>query len=146
MKADRLNTIIVLIDLQYYAPMNKFEETFGDNVSYQELEQRSYIEFKESMFDKINRDIKFRKYGRIGPVLTIKADMFNAEIEKFKRMLENNSVKFIYDWTISNVTIIKDEDLSAKIKLNGRDLEEELNDEEEQEVDKEEDFEEFEDI
>ena len=143
MKADRLNTIIVLIDLQYYAPMNKFEETYGDNVSYQELEQRSYIEFKDTMFEKINRDIKFRKYGRIGPVLTIKADMFNAEIEKFKRMLENSSITFLYRWNISNVTIIKDEDLSAKIKLNGRDLEEELADEEEQEVDEEEDLEEF---
>ena len=143
MKADRLSTTIVLIDLQYYSSINKFEETYGESITYQDLEQRSYIEFKETMFEKINRDIKFRKYGRIGHVLTIKEDMIDNEIDKFKRMIENNSIKFIYDWTISNVTIIKDDDLSAKIRLNNGEVED---DEYSNLEDEEEDFEEFRDI
>ena len=131
MKDERPNTTMVLIDLQYYSSMNKFEENYGDNISYQDLEQRSYIEFKEIMFSSINRDIKFRKFGRIGPILTIKADMLSSEIERFKRMLENNKIKFIYDWTVSNVTIIKDEELGNKMKLTGQKLnEDDMNDEE----------------
>ncbi len=108
MKPERPSTICVLIDLQYKASMNEFEEWYGDHVSYQELEQSSYIEFKELIFDNISRGIKFRKYGRIGNVLTIKADMLKIEIEKFKKILEKNDVKLIHGWVVSNVTIITD--------------------------------------
>jgi hypothetical protein len=108
MKPERPSTVCVLIDLQYYASINEFEEWYGDNVSYQELEQSSYIEFKELMFEGISRGIKFRKYGRIGNVLTIKADMLKSEIEKFKKILEKNDIKLIHDWIVSNVTIITD--------------------------------------
>lgn len=108
MKPERQSTVCVLIDLQYYASMNEFEEWYGDHVSYQELEQSSYIEFKELMFDGISRGIKFRKYGRIGNVLTIKADMLKIEIEKFKKILEKNEIKLIHEWIVSNVTIITD--------------------------------------
>lgn len=137
MKLERLNTTMVLIDLQYYAPMNKFEEEFGDHVTYAEFEQKSYIEFKSIMFTKICDLIRFRKLGRIGPVLTIKADMLSPEIEKFKKLIENNSIKFLFDWTISNVTIIKDQELSAKLKLSGQSLEEELAKQEESEEESE---------
>ena len=92
MKPERLSTTCVLIDLQYFSSMNAFEECYGDNVSYQELEQSSYIEFKELMFEKIGRGIKFRKYGRIGNILTLKADMLSYEIEKFKNILEKNQI------------------------------------------------------
>jgi hypothetical protein len=108
MKPERHSTICVLIDLQYYASMNAFEEWYGDHVSYQELEQGSYIEFKEMIFEAISRGIKFRKYGRIGNVLTVKADMLKTEIEKFKKILEKNEIKLIYGWVVSNVTIITD--------------------------------------
>ena len=63
MKSERVNTKIVLIDLKYHDSMNAFEYFFGDHVSYQEFEQKSYIEFKETMFEKINKNIKFRKFG-----------------------------------------------------------------------------------
>lgn len=114
MKAERQNTTIILIDMQYHDSINAFEEFYGDHITYQEIEQESYIEFKETMFEKIHRDIKFRKYGRIGHVLTIKADMLMTEIEKFKTMLEKNSIKFVHNWEISNVTIIKDGMLEDK--------------------------------
>ena len=93
MKPERHSTICVLIDLQYYASMNAFEEWYGDHVSYQELEQGSYIEFKEMIFEAISRGIKFRKYGRIGNVLTVKADMLKTEIEKFKKILVSGCMK-----------------------------------------------------
>lgn len=130
MKPDRPSTICVLIDLQYYASMNAFEEWYGDHITYQELEQSSYIEFKELIFDSISRSVKFRKYGRIGNVLTVKADMLKVEIEKFKKLLEKNDIKLIHRWVVSNVTIITD-----KLPEKGN-----LSDEEENE---EEDFNEF---
>ena len=108
MKPERPSTVCVLIDLQYYASTNQFEECYGDHISYQELEQSSYIEFKELMFEDISRGIKFRKYGRIGNILTIKADMLKVEIEKFKKILEKNNIKLIHGWIVSNVTIITD--------------------------------------
>ena len=109
-----MNTICVLIDLQYHSSMNSFEELYGDHVSYQELEQSSYIEFKEHLFTRINENIKFRKYGRIGNVLTIKADMLKVEIDKFKKILDKNEIKLVHCWVVSNVTIITDKMLNAQ--------------------------------
>lgn len=110
MKPDRPNTKVVLIDLKYKSSMNEFEEFYGETVSYQELEQQSYVEFKDIMFENITRKIKFRKYGRIGPVLTVKANMYKEEIEKFENLIEKNKIKTIYDWIVNDVTIIKEED------------------------------------
>lgn len=108
MKGDRPNTVTVLIDIQFRGSQNSFEEFYGDHVSYQEIEQMSYVEFKEVVFEKINRSIKFRKYGRIGPVLTIKADMTKNEIELFRHVLDKNEIKLLHNWMVSKVTIITD--------------------------------------
>jgi hypothetical protein len=108
MKGDRPNTITVLIDIQYKSALNAFEEFYGENISYQEIEQESYVEFKEIMFEKINRSIKFRKYGRIGPILTVKADMTNGEMEIFQGILDRSEIKMLHSWIVSNVTIITD--------------------------------------
>jgi len=108
MKPERPSTICVLIDLRYYSSMNAFEEYYGDHITYQELEQESYIEFKEHIFENISRGIKFRKYGRIGNVLTLRADMLKLEIEKFKKILEKNDINLVHKWIVSNVTIITD--------------------------------------
>ena len=110
MKPDRPDTAVVLIDIKYRKPMNAFEEFYGDNISYQELEQESYVEFKDLMFSIIDRGIKFRKYGRIGPVLTIKADMLESEIERFRIILEKKEIKLIHNWVVANVTIIRDKE------------------------------------
>jgi len=117
MKPDRINTIAVLIDMRYSSPINSFEEFYGEHVSYKEIEQSSYIELKEMLFDNIDKDIKFRKYGRIGNVLTVKADMLKEEVGKFKKMINKNKLSFTNDWIISNVTIIKD---NAKLLDNGK--------------------------
>ncbi len=108
MKKERDNTKVVLIEIQYDGSLNTFECEYGDFISYQEIEQKSYIEFKEVLFCNICRDIKFRKFGRIGQVLTIKADMLNVEIDQFKKMLGSNQIKLVHNWVVSNVTIITD--------------------------------------
>jgi hypothetical protein len=109
MKSNRKNTKNVLIDLAYKGSMNEFEEFYGFSVTYQELEQQSYIEFKDIMFESINPKIKFRKYGRIGNILTIRAEMYDAEIETCEELIQNNKIKTIYDWVVKDVTIIKEE-------------------------------------
>ncbi len=125
MKKERDNTKVVLIDIQYDGSLNSFECEYGESVSYQEIEQKSYVEFKDILFESINKDIKFRKYGRIGQVLTIKADMLNNEIEKLKNMLITSEIKMLHNWIISNVTIITDskkfEDTIKKTKLLSED-------------------------
>lgn len=109
MKSNRKNTKNVLIDLAYKGSMNEFEEFYGFSVTYQELEQQSYIEFKDIMFESINPKIKFRKYGRIGNILTVRAEMYDTEIETFEELIQNNKIKTIYDWVVKDVTIIKEE-------------------------------------
>lgn len=108
MKKERDNTKVVLIDIKYEHSLNFFECEYGEHIRYQEIEQKSYIEFKEILFINISRDIKFRKYGRLGQVLTIKADMLDDEIEKLKKTLEEDKIKMIHNWIVSNVTIITD--------------------------------------
>lgn len=115
MKPDRPDTKIILIDIQYKKSFNFFEEFYGESVSYQELEQKSYIEFKDLMFEKINKDIKFRKHGRIGYVLTIRAYMLEDEIAKLGKMWEKNEIMTIYGWIISNVTKITDDFIDKDI-------------------------------
>lgn len=110
MKPNRPDTKTVLIDLRYKGAMNQFEEFYGYSVTYQELEQQSYVEFKDIMFESINKNIKFRKYGRIGPVLTVKANMYEDEIDKFEDLIEKKKIRTIYDWIVSDVTIIKPEE------------------------------------
>jgi len=134
MKQDRPNTQVVLIDMQYRDSLNAFECWYGEHISYQEIEQKSYIELKELMFDRINRDIKFRKHGRIGQVLTLKVDMLKVEIDKFIRLLENDEIKLVHNWIISNVTIIKDNKFKAN-KTIGEELIEENEDEMEENYD-----------
>lgn len=108
MKKERKNTKTVLIDIEYNGSLNDFEEFYGENISYQEIEQESYIEFKNMMFEYINQDIKFRKYGRLSKCLTVKAEMLEGEINSFDDFLKSGLFKFTTDWKISNITLIKD--------------------------------------
>ena len=126
MKQDRPNTQVVLIDIQYHDSINAFECWYGEHITYQEIEQKSYIEFKELMFNHICRDIKFRKYGRIGQVLTLKVDMLKSEIENFKNLLEAKKIRLTHNWIISNITIIKD---GVQFNSNKKILDEEEEDE-----------------
>lgn len=108
MKKERKNTRTILIDIEYKGNINEFEEFYGDSVTYQEMEQESYIEFKSMMLEQINSDIKFRKYGRLTKCLTIKAEMLESEIKLFDEILNNDIFKFTTDWKISNITLIKE--------------------------------------
>lgn len=136
MKKERSNTKILLIDIQFYESLNEFEYQFGETITYKQMEQRSYIDFKEIMFDSICRDIKFRKFGRLGKILTIKAEMLKNEIEKFRQLLESDKIQMSYGWIISNVTLIKDEKINEKNskfkKLSTKEFEDEEDDEEDE--------------
>lgn len=147
MKKERSNTQKILIDIQYHESMNFFEYQYGDFISYKQMEQRSYIDFKEIMFHHICREIKFRKYGRLGKILTIKAEMLNSEIEKFRKILESDQLEIGTGWIISNVTLIKETSVSEKISKYKKIKNESENDDLEEDDDlveeEEEDFEEF---
>ncbi len=136
MKKERSNTKILLIDIQFYESLNEFEYQFGETITYKQMEQRSYIDFKEIMFDSICRDIKFRKFGRLGKILTIKAEMLKNEIEKFRQLLESDRIQMSYGWIISNVTLIKDEKINEKNskfkKLSTKEFEDDEDDEEDE--------------
>jgi hypothetical protein len=141
MKKERSNTKILLIDIQFYESLNEFEYQFGDSITYKQMEQKSYIDFKELMFENICREIKFRKFGRLGKILTIKAEMLKNEIEKFRDLLENDKLQISYGWIISNVTLIKDnkiEDKNNKFKkITSKDSDEEEEDEDDLDLEEE---------
>lgn len=91
--------------------MNKFEEVYGEHIPYSQIEQESYIELKEMVMQKIKRKIKFRKRGREGMVLSLKAEMFQDEYDMFLDINEKKGFNFIYDFTISQVEIIENEEI-----------------------------------
>ena len=137
MKKERSNIKVILIDIQFHESLNEFEYQYGDFVSYKQMEQKSYIDFKEIMFENICRDIKFRKFGRFSKILTIKAEMLKSEIEKFRSLLENDQISIGYGWIVSNVTIIKDNKINEQNskfkKIKSSDLDDEDEDEEDEE-------------
>ena len=146
MKKERANTKVILIDIQFHESLNYFEYQYGEFVSYKQMEQRSYIDFKELMFDSICREIKFRKFGRVGKILTIKAEMLKQEIEEFRILLEGDELNIGTGWIISNVTLIKDNKLSeknGKYKKVKNDDDEDDDEEDSQIEEEEEDFDEF---
>ncbi len=91
--------------------MNKFEEVYGENIPYSQIEQESYIELKEMVMNKIKRKIKFRKRGREGMVLSLKAEMLQSEFEKFIELNNNNEFNFIYDFSVSKIEILENEEI-----------------------------------
>lgn len=132
MAKNRKNTIPVLIDIKYAHSMNRFEEFYGDCVRYSDIEQESYIDLKSMVFEKINPEIKFRKFNREKNTLTVKADMLENEFQLFKDILEGNVINikatndkknnpsgepikecfsFFHDFVISKVKIMTKEDL-----------------------------------
>lgn len=148
MKKERSNTKVILIDIQFHESLNYFEYQYGEFITYKQMEQRSYIDFKELMFEGISRDIKFRKFGRVGKILTIKAEMLKVEIESFRKLLEGDEISISTGWIVSNVTLIKDNKLTDKNskykKIKGDDGDEEDDDDEEDTL--EEDVDEYEEF
>lgn len=120
------------MDIRYKFSMNKFEENYGEHISYSEIEQESYIDLKSMVFEKVSKNIKFRKFNREKNSLTLKADMLQEELSLFNDILnlkivdekatndkKNNPTgkkeyvkfNFVHDFGITNVRIMTKEDL-----------------------------------
>lgn len=131
MTKNRKGVLPILLDLHYAHSMNRFEEFYGDTVSYSEIEQSSYIDLKDMVFEKINRNIKFRKFGRDNKVLTVKMDVTPKEYETFLSIVREDSIdeeetndldknpdgiikyrrfNFIHDFTVSNIRDLTNEE------------------------------------
>jgi hypothetical protein len=131
MAKNRKGTLPILLDLHYRYPMNRFEEFYGYTVTYSEIEQYSYIDLKEMVFEKINRSIKFRKFGRVKKILTVKMDITPKEYEEFLIIFREEEVdeeatndldrnpdgtikykrfNFLHDFTISNIRDLTNEE------------------------------------
>lgn len=100
----------VLIDIRFYESMNKFEEIYGEGVSYRRLEQDTYVELKAMTFDLLGRKIKFKKCRDLEKyanpmVLTVKAEMTEDEHERFLELYEKKEFIFLYDFIVSQVRI-----------------------------------------
>jgi hypothetical protein len=116
LKTINKDNVNLLVDLVYNGTMNHFEEFYGDSVSYQELEQESYIELKSTLISEVGK-IKFRKAREIMPPngLTCKLEMSNPQYRKFidiyeskKQESKDNPFFFSYGFKISNVRIDPD--------------------------------------
>lgn len=111
-KSTKQPNISLLIDLVYGGTINQFEEFYGESVSYQELEQESYIELKGILVSEIGK-IKFRKAREIitNNGLTCKLEMTNDQYDKFMDIYERKEkgakspFSFVYGFKISNVRI-----------------------------------------
>lgn len=146
MSKNRKNTIPILIDIRYRFSINKFEEVYGEHVSYSEIEQESYIDLKSMIFEKINPNIKIRKFNRENFTLTLKADMLDKEFQLLQDIMEDKVVdekatkdkknnpqnkvikekfNFLHDFIISKVKIMTQEDLLKVKKSLPLDSEEE---------------------
>lgn len=116
----------VLIDLHYKYSMNHFEEFYGESISYSSIEQESYIDLKEMAFEKISKDINFRKFGRENNVLTVKMDISESDYNSFVSILNNEKIdvektnesedvkyvsfNFLHDFTITNLRDLTNEE------------------------------------
>lgn len=132
MTKNRKNTLPILIDIKFNGSMNQFEEVYGEHVKYAEIEQESYIDLKGMIFEKINPNIKIRKFNREKHTLTLKADMLEKEYQFLQDILAGKVVdeiktndkkknpegieykekfNFLHDFIISKVKIMTEEDL-----------------------------------
>ena len=99
-----------LITINYRLSLNSFEECYRDCVTYSEIEQVSYIDFKTMFFDMINKNVKFRKYEREGKYLKLKARMSKKDFETFEELNKENKFSFIHNFEISNIELFKEKD------------------------------------
>lgn len=128
----RKNTLPILIDIKFNGSINQFEEMYGEHVKYSEIEQESYIDLKSMIFEKINPNVKIRKFNREKNTLTLKADMLEKEYQLLQDILGNKIINvgatadkeknpegkiikerfnFLHNFIISNTKIMTDEDL-----------------------------------
>lgn len=119
-KIKQVKTLWILLDLVFNGSMNKFEEVYGDNVTYKELEQSSYLELKDMINESIGKVKKIRKVRddskKIG--LTCRMEMTDDQYTKLVSIYSSVSgnFKFLYDFTIKNIRIEELEQLTEDKK------------------------------
>lgn len=112
MKSDT-NLLCVLMDIGFYDSANKFDEIYGEGVSYRQLEQDTYVELKSMVISLLNRKIKFKKCRDIDknadPMnLTVQAEMFEKEYDIFRNAYEKGHFTFLYNFIVSNIQKVDD--------------------------------------
>ncbi|MDG1949222.1 MAG: hypothetical protein P8J32_00155 [bacterium] len=110
-----------LVDLEFDGSTNKFEEFYGDTISYQQVEQDSYIEFKMMVNEFIGK-VKFRKAREISrpSSLTCRLTMDEAQYSLFEAIYQGETIDeeksteeqvvykrffFLHDFKICNVRL-----------------------------------------
>jgi len=111
MKKTRKNSCIYLIDIGYKKPMNSFYEFYGNSVSYAAVEQESYIDLKNMVYEIIGEKINFRKHERSHMVLTLKVEMTEDEKEKFAYLLNEGKFRFFHEYEIKDFRNFKKENI-----------------------------------
>lgn len=126
MKSNRKNLVSVLMDLRYKFSLNHFEEIYGENVQYSDIEQESYIELKEMIFENICNEIKFKKYNRNNNILMLKAEMLESELETLILLAEDKipgkRLNFMHNFCITNIRLFtQEEEDYIKNKMSKKD-------------------------
>jgi len=101
------NKITVLMDIGYTKELNSFEEEYSFGVNYSTVEQETYIELKQMVFETVSRDIKFRKYGRQNMILIIESEMTRDQYQKFRELYKSGNYNFVHDFKLGNIRKFK---------------------------------------
>lgn len=115
----------ILVDLEFNGSQNKFEEIYNDSVSYQEIEQESYIDFKSMVNNWIGK-VKFRKARDISKEnsLTCRLSMTPSQYRKFEAIYKGEELnkststsenliyykfRFLHDFKVCNLRMDEEE-------------------------------------
>lgn len=110
-----------LVDLEFDGSQNKFEEFYGDAISYQQVEQESYIEFKMMVNEFVGK-VKFRKAREISTPnsLTCRLTMSEEQYSLFDAIYQGETIDeeksteeqvvykrffFLHDFKICNIRL-----------------------------------------
>lgn len=97
----------LLLDLEYKWSTNKFEEIYGENIDYKDLEQMSYLELKEMVNENLGsiEKVKFKKVRDLSKnnSLTCRLDMNEEQYEIFMDIYNGGSFSFRFDFQIKNI-------------------------------------------
>ena len=109
---NEIKNLSVLIDIRYRDSMNRFEEIYGEGVSYRRLEQDTYVELKNMTLKLLDKKIKFKKCRDLDKyanpmILTVKAEMNENEYNSFFDFYKQNKFTLLYDFIISKVRLLE---------------------------------------
>lgn len=98
----------VLIDIRYYSSMNRFEEVYGEGISYRRLEQDTYVELKSMINTSIGKKLHFKKCRDLEKnsnpmILTIMSEMSPEEYHHILMMKKKGEFAFMYDFIVSDI-------------------------------------------